>query len=112
MKRTLLVILLPVFILSGCWDSIEIQNLAIITAAAIDSEENHKVKVSVQIFIPRTITSGESVEDPSLGSTFVRDGIGKNLAEAISVLQTNIPRKLFWGQCKIFIFGQDLAKTG
>jgi spore germination protein KC len=112
MKRTLLVILLPVFILSGCWDSIEIQNLAIITAAAIDSEENHKVKVSVQIFIPRTITSGESGEDPSLGSTFVREGIGKNLAEAISVLQTNIPRKLFWGQCKIFIFGQDLAKTG
>ncbi|MCU9601999.1 Ger(x)C family spore germination protein [Pallidibacillus thermolactis] len=112
MKRTLLVILLPVFILSGCWDSIEIQNLAIITAAAIDSEENHKVKVSVQIFIPRTITSGESGEDPSLGSTFVREGIGKNLAEAISVLQTNIPRKLFWGQCKIFIFGHDLAKTG
>lgn len=112
MKRTLLVILLPVFILSGCWDSIEIQNLAIITAAAIDSEENHKVKVSVQIFIPRTITSGEYGEDPSLGSTFVREGIGKNLAEAISVLQTNIPRKLFWGQCKIFIFGQDLAKTG
>lgn len=105
-------ILLPVFILSGCWDSIEIQNLAIITAAAIDSEENHKVKVSVQIFIPRTITSGESGEDPSLGSTFVREGIGKNLAEAISVLQTNIPRKLFWGQCKIFIFGHDLAKTG
>lgn len=103
---------LYVFILSGCSDRVEMQDLSIITAAAIDILEDGKTKISVQIFIPRAITSGETGEDPSLGSTFVREGIGDNLANAISMLQMNVPRRLFWGQCKIYIFGDEKAKSG
>lgn len=88
------------------------QDLAIITAAAIDRLEDGKTRISVQIFIPRAITSGETGEDPSQGSTFVREGTGENLANAISMLQINVPRRLFWDQCKIYIFGDELAKNG
>lgn len=98
--------------LSGCWDQVELPDLAIITAAAIDRLEDGKTRISVQIFIPRTITSGQTGEDPSSASTFVREGIGDNLANAISKLQLNVPRRLFWGQCKLFIFGDELAKNG
>jgi spore germination protein KC len=98
--------------LSGCWDRVELQDLAIITAAAIDRLEDGKTRISVQLFIPRAITSGQTGEDPSLPSTFVREGTGDNLANAISMLQINVPRRLFWGQCKMYIFGNKLAKKG
>jgi len=98
--------------LSGCWDRVELQDLAIITGLAIDRVDNEKIKVTAQIFIPRSITSGETGEDPGLGSTYIREGIGNNLANAISMLQISIPRRIFWGQCKIFIFGEEVAKQG
>ncbi|WP_144556002.1 Ger(x)C family spore germination protein [Bacillus sp. X1(2014)] len=98
--------------LSGCWDQVELPDLAIITAAAIDRLEDGKTKISVQLFIPRAIVSGQTGEDPSAASTFVREGTGDNLANAISKLQLNVPRRLFWGQCKVYIFGDELAKNG
>ncbi|MCM3089750.1 MULTISPECIES: Ger(x)C family spore germination protein [unclassified Cytobacillus] len=113
MKGSLLItICFCIAILSGCSDRVEMNELAIITAAAIDRLEDGKTRVSVQLFIPRAITSGETGEDPSSGSTFVREGVGDNLANAISLLQINVPRRLFWGQCKIFIFGKGLAQKG
>lgn len=106
----MLLFILP--LLSGCWSRVELQDLGIITATAIDYLDDGKTRVSVQIFIPRTITSGQGGEDPSAGSTFVREGTGDNLAHAISNLQENVPRRLFWGQCKIYIFGEELALNG
>jgi spore germination protein KC len=97
---------------SGCSDRVELQDLAIITAAAIDRLDDGKTKISAQIFIPRAIVSGQSGENPSQGATFVREGVGDNLANAISMLQINVPRRLFWGQCKIYIFGKKQAKSG
>ncbi len=44
--------------------------------------------------------------------TVVKTEQGINLADALSKLQTNLPRKIFWGQCKVFIFGEKVAKEG
>jgi spore germination protein KC len=106
------IICLCLLTLSGCSDRVELQDLAIITAAAIDRLDDGKIRISVQIFIPRAIVSGQSGENPSQGAIFVREGIGDNLANAVSMLQINVPRKLFWGQCKIYIFGKKQAKSG
>jgi spore germination protein KC len=106
------IIIMSMLLLTGCWDRVELQDLAIITAAAIDRLDDGRIRISVQVFIPRAIASGESGEDPSSGSTFVREGMGNSLAEAVAILQTNLPRNLFWGQCRIYIFGINLAKAG
>ena len=110
-RKKLLSLCISLPLLSGCWDQVELQELAIITATAIDQLEDGRTRVSTQIFIPRSISSGETGEDPNLGSTFVRDGVGENMAQAISQLQMHIPRKLFWEQCKVYIFGNQLAKS-
>ncbi|MBP2240341.1 spore germination protein KC [Cytobacillus eiseniae] len=114
MKKSLLFLMCFCFMptLTGCMDRVEMKDLAIIMAAGIDRLEDGQIRISVQIFIPRAITSGETGEDLSQGPIFVREGIGDNLANAVSMLQTNVPRRLFWGQCKIYIFGNELAKGG
>jgi spore germination protein KC len=98
-------------LLSGCWDRVEVNDIAIITAAAIDYTEDNQIKVSVQIFIPRALPSG-GMGGGTGESTFVREATGVNLADAISKLQMKIPRKIFWGQCRIFIFGMQMAEKG
>lgn len=44
--------------------------------------------------------------------TAVRSDEGINISDALSKLQRKAPRKLFWGQCKVFLFGEDFAKSG
>ncbi|MBU8880850.1 Ger(x)C family spore germination protein [Bacillus sp. FJAT-29790] len=114
MKPTFLSLSFCIFIplLSGCWDRVEVNDLAIVTATAIDHTEDDQIKVSVQVFIPRALGSGGGTGGGGEESTLVRSGIGSNLADAVSKLQMHLPRKLFWGQCKVFIFGKDLAKKG
>ena len=114
MKRIVLIFVCSIFLstLTGCWDRVEVNDLAIITSTAIDRMEDGRTMISVQLFIPRAITSGEKGEDPSKGSTFVREATGDNVANAVSRLQDKVPRRLFWGHCKVYIFGEEYAKNG
>lgn len=104
--------------LSGCWDRIEITDLAIVTAAAIDKNDNDQIELSVQVFIPSSISSGGggqgggSSQGGGAVTTLVRYEKGSNISDALSKLQSKLPRKVFWGHCKIFVFGEKLAKEG
>ncbi|MGG4197640.1 Ger(x)C family spore germination protein [Peribacillus frigoritolerans] len=102
--------------LSGCWDRIEITDLAIVTAAAIDKRGNDQIELSVQVFIPSSISSGGGQGGSSQGgggvTTMVRNEKGSNISDALSKLQSKLPRKVFWGHCKVFVFGEKLAKEG
>ncbi|MFP3509788.1 Ger(x)C family spore germination protein [Peribacillus sp. SIMBA_075] len=102
--------------LSGCWDRVEITDLAIVTAAAIDKKGNDQIELSVQVFIPSSIASGGGQGGSSQGgsgaTTMVRYEKGANISDALSRLQSKLPRKIFWGHCKVFVFGEKLAKEG
>jgi spore germination protein KC len=100
--------------LSGCWDRLEINELAIVTAAAIDQIDENTIELSIQVIIPKNLSSGNGQggggQQGSL--TLVRTQKGKNIADAISKLQSKLPRKIFWGQCEVYIFSEQLAKKG
>ena len=102
--------------LSGCWDRVEITDLAVVTAAAIDKKDDNQIELSVQVFIPSSISSGGGQGGSSQGgggvTTLVRSEKGSNISDALSRLQSKLPRKVFWGHCKVFIFGEKLAKEG
>ncbi|MFE3975160.1 MULTISPECIES: Ger(x)C family spore germination protein [unclassified Peribacillus] len=102
--------------LSGCWDRVEITDLAVVTAAAIDKKDDNQIELSVQIFIPSSISSGGGQGGSSQGggavTTLVRSEKGSNISDALSRLQSKLPRKVFWGHCKVFVFGEKLAKEG
>lgn len=114
-----LVFLTPIFfMLGGCWDRIELNDLALITALAFDKGENNQIQVTAQIIIPQNQGGGGAMGGGTGGSggagrrTTIRSEKGINIAEALSKLQRKVPRKQFWGQCKVFIFSEALAKSG
>ncbi|MFD0695047.1 Ger(x)C family spore germination protein [Paenibacillus sp. GCM10027628] len=112
------VILLPLLLLlSGCWDRTELNDLAVVSVLALDKTENNLIQTTVQIVIPQNQTGGGGTGGGGSGGgvakkTTIRTEKGNDTAEALSKLQRLIPRKLFWGQCKIFIFGETLARSG
>lgn len=105
-------------ILSGCWDRTEINDVALITGAAIDKAGPHSILLSVQLFVPRTAPggggSGSGVQTTNVGnqSSVVHSATGENIADALSHIQEKLPRKLFWGHAEVIVFSEDIAKDG
>lgn len=100
---------------TGCWDRIEVNDLAIVTAAGFDLTEDNKIKLSVQIFSPGNPSQsggsmGEQQQSPQ--KALVESAVGKDTADAAATLQELLSRNLFWGQADVFIVGDKLAKHG
>lgn len=112
-------------LLGGCWDRVEVNDLAIVTAAGFDIADNNQIRLSAQIYVPAG-TSGSSSSSESIGGesggssggssggaqVFIKSAIGMNTADAASKLQILLSRRLFWGQADSFIFGEALARQG
>ena len=100
-KRILLLLatLVSVPLLSGCWDRVEVNDLAIVTAAAINKKDDNQIELSIQIFIPKTLSSGGGEAGGSGGGkmTVTASQTGKNIAEALSKLHGKMPREIFGG---------------
>ncbi|NBD27683.1 Ger(x)C family spore germination protein [Paenibacillus glycinis] len=115
----LMMVLLGALPLAGCWDRTEVNDLGLITGAAIDKYNDNLISLSVQIFIPRAAAGGGgtggmemSGKGGGAGSTFVHSATGENIADALSHLQEKMPRKLFWGHAEVIIFGEEQARSG
>ncbi|NWL89119.1 MULTISPECIES: Ger(x)C family spore germination protein [unclassified Paenibacillus] len=102
-------------LLGGCWDRIELDDMALISALAFDEAENNEVRATVQVILPQAqIGSGTSGggTSPAVAKTTVQSETGIDIADALSKLQRELSRDMFWGQCRIFIFSEAVAKSG
>lgn len=111
--RTLLLSFLCCILLSGCWDRIEINDLAIVLATGVDYH-NDQVELTSQIFVPRKAGGGDSAGSggsPS-GVTLTRSAEGRTIAEALNRLQRKVPRNMFWGHCEVIVISEDAGKKG
>ncbi|RJX37684.1 Ger(x)C family spore germination protein [Paenibacillus pinisoli] len=105
-------------LLTGCWDRIEVNDIAIILGAGIDQEENNKVKLSVEIYLPAPDNneSGGGQEGMDSGSKngniLVSSAIGSSMADAMSKLQKRLSRRLYWGHNNVYVFGKERAERG
>jgi spore germination protein KC len=116
MSRALLPFLLciMIFILPGCWDRKEVNDIALIMAAGIDKKTDETLELSVLVFIPRAGGQQQMGESGGGGGTqtLVRSAEGKNIADAMSMLQKILPRRVFWGHNEVFIIDEELARDG
>ncbi|MGM0714342.1 Ger(x)C family spore germination protein [Brevibacillus parabrevis] len=115
MRGVVLVLLVSCALLGGCWDRTEVNDLAIITAAAVDKAGKDEIDLSIQVFIPKEVGGG-GLGVPTGSSTrqltTVLSGKGINIADAMSKVQAKLSRKVFWGHCKIYLFGEEIAREG
>ncbi|MGE8203503.1 Ger(x)C family spore germination protein [Heyndrickxia sp. NPDC080065] len=104
---------LILFLLSGCGNKVELNNLAIVLSAAIDLTDEGEIELTLQLLNPKSVkSSAESAGGGSSNISLIKTGKGLTVADAASKLQEQISRKIFWGHCKVFIFGERMAKYG
>lgn len=105
--------LLAVLFMSGCWDRIEINDLAFITGTALDLTDDGQYEASLQIALT---SAGEG--GPGTGGNnrqeqfFVISAVGNNANEVLQKLQGKSSRRLFTAHRSVIFIGESLARHG
>lgn len=108
----LLIILLLLPTLPGCWDAKEINELGFVLSVAVDKAGNG-YKVTAQIAKPdtysKTSSGGSQLEKEK--PFWVVSAAGKSVFEAIRNMSLIAPRRIFWAHIKVIIIGEELARN-
>lgn len=115
MKKLLITTLLLSVVMtnSGCWDRVEINDIAIIVASSLDmGDEEGEYLMSLQIPLPGQLgaeagggggTSGEK--------TFYVDGeSASNVREATDILQKRMARRIFFAHRRVIVISEEVAR--
>ncbi|MEC1717184.1 Ger(x)C family spore germination protein [Schinkia azotoformans] len=115
MKKVLIGLVVSILLLpslTGCWSKTELTDLAIAVALGIDKNEKGDFVVSVQIINPsETVTSqnaGGGYDTPVTTYT----STGKILFEALRRLSKEVPRKIYLAHLRMVVIGEEVAKSG
>ncbi|MBD1382509.1 Ger(x)C family spore germination protein [Metabacillus arenae] len=110
--RILLIWVVAIPVLTGCWDRIEVNDIAIVTAAGIDLGEDNRIRLSLQVAIPTKLGPTSSAGGATDNSTFVVSETGVTIAEAYRHIQAKISRRIFFSHSRVLLIGEKLAKKG
>jgi spore germination protein KC len=94
---------------TGCWDRIEINDIALVMASSIDLDDNGKYVGALQMVIPaRQIGNTSQNAKPY----FVESGTGDNIQQMIASEQPKLSRRLFVAHRRVVFIGEKLARHG
>lgn len=106
-------IILLALISSGCWDTVEIEQVALVGSMGVDKGQGDKVVVSLEVINPGALATGiqgATAQSPVV-SIVTRDE-ATTIANAINNAQRRTPRRISTGLIGTVVFGQSLAREG
>lgn len=96
-------------LLTGCWDRVEVNDLAVVVASSVDKEEDGQYRVGVQIPLVAQLGGGPS--GGGGGSAFYIDSEkGRTIREAINHMQRRMSRQMIFSHRRIFVVSEEVAK--
>ena len=115
MKRNLIaiffILLLNLIMLSGCYDSRGIEELAYVTAIGLDVSENNLLNLTLQISIPSSGSSSESGSSQSSKTNSITVEC-TSINSGLALANSYISKELDLSHCKVIIFSEKLAEQG
>ncbi|MFD2444551.1 Ger(x)C family spore germination protein [Bacillus sp. CGMCC 1.16607] len=100
---------IAVFLLTGCWDSLEINDAAIITGIAIEKGENALYKMTVST-VNATELSKSSATGNTPSTTFSLEG--DSISELSNKMNIGLTRKNIYSHTRILVISEKIAKEG
>ncbi|TEB14430.1 Spore germination protein A3 precursor [Pelotomaculum sp. FP] len=113
---SLLLILLTLVCLSGCWSRREMSELAIVMGAGVDRTPDNRIRLTLQLARPAAFAGG--AETGGVGAaerqniTWVVSETGDTIFEAERNLALKISRRIYWAHNIILVFGAEAAQSG
>ncbi|WP_157685544.1 Ger(x)C family spore germination protein [Paenibacillus donghaensis] len=98
-------------LLTGCWDSVELNRRAIVSGVSIDRgpTEDTKYKLSFQVIVSEEI-SGENARSTSPVALYT--GSGRSMYEALSSASSQTARFLSLGHIRVIVISEAFAREG
>ncbi|WML51715.1 Ger(x)C family spore germination protein [Neobacillus sp. PS3-12] len=111
-KSFCLILVFSLFFLTGCWDRMELNDLAIELGWGLDQAKKNKVQISAQFIIPSKIGLGQTGRSGSGKTVFIESGTGKDTLSAVENMQKKLSREVFRGHRRVIVIGEKLARRG
>ena len=109
MKIKFIFSLFFLFLLTGCWNYRELNQLAISTGIAVDKAEDGKYEVSVLISNAKK-SQVSSKEGES--QTIVYSDKGNTISEAIRNINLQLSKDIYIGHLTVIVINEEVAKDG
>ncbi|MEC0092205.1 Ger(x)C family spore germination protein [Paenibacillus macquariensis] len=104
-------IVVSLALLSGCWDSKEIENMAYVTALGFDYVDG-KYKAYAQILNFSNIAKNEGAEIGKVVPAWIGQGEGTTVSDAVNSLYATSQNRIFWGHVRTIVCSENLLKQG
>ncbi|MFF2089173.1 Ger(x)C family spore germination protein [Paenibacillus sp. NPDC058174] len=105
----LFLVTLAALLIGGCDGSLELNEIHIVHAIAIDKGENAPIRVTAEI---AKIVSGGQQPKGMQSDSFYLYQEGDNVFEAARLMRNKSDRMLLWGHTSIILFSKDVMKQG
>lgn len=110
LKKYMFILIILNFILTGCWDKRELNELAITLALGIDKVEGEdEYEVTAQVVVPSAVSMKDGTGGTAV-TLFTENG--ETVYEALRRMTKVSPRKIYPGHLQMLIIGEELAKEG
>lgn len=101
-------LVLAMIYMTGCWDSIEVGNLAIVTGLGIDTgPKNGEIRLVLQVGDMNKNDQGGGESKP-----IILDSSGVSIQACIEELKTQSSRNLYFSHNQAILIGEQQAKDG
>ncbi|MCR8634711.1 Ger(x)C family spore germination protein [Paenibacillus radicis (ex Xue et al. 2023)] len=110
----LIVFLMGIMMITGCWNRRELSELSIVSAIGIDKLQDDEYLISFQIINPSEV-AGKSPSGGAGGYSLpvnVYRGMGKTIREATLKASQQLPRKIYFSHVRLVVIGETLAQEG
>ena len=114
MKKTIYLILICIiclFSLTGCYKQIGIDKFYYIIALGIDSSDNNLLKISIQTINNSSSSSDSSSSSPSTNYK-IYSAEAETIDSAITILNNYLDKKINLSHCSAIVISEDIAKQG
>ena len=104
-------------LLTGCWDSREINQIAIVSAVALDRADDGQILMSMLIVNPVKMSSAGSGSGSGQGSstgqaTILLSEKGTGILDIYQKIQAKVPKELYLSHLRVIVLSQKLASGG
>ncbi|WP_413300501.1 Ger(x)C family spore germination protein [Bacillus sp. 1P10SD] len=107
--NTILILLLLLPVLSGCWNQKELTDLAFVMAMGIDKGKDKKFHVSFQLVNPGNVSSGQTGGGNGLPIAVYRSS-GDTITEAARNATKKVSRRLYYAHTNVVVISEEVAK--
>ncbi|MDD2435177.1 MAG: Ger(x)C family spore germination protein [Bacilli bacterium] len=105
-KLKLLIIMIPFFWLTGCWDYVGLDDITIVTGVAIDKDfTTNEYLLSYEI-----ISLSESSKQQEIIETTILESTGRTIMDAFVNAKKRVMNKLYFGDTQTIIISNQIAK--